>query len=219
MKKPALLYLLLIVVVVIAPGVSGQSPAPGGNTEKLRYSIVKSSELYLQGTTNVNTFKCDCEDRFSAQETEVEHKGAVVKFRNTRLSMTTRKFNCKNAKMDRDMHKALKAEQFPKMTIDLLETRQNPDHLKGSGWFDVDAKVLITITGVPKQKQIKAQARKLSPNQYALKGSETVLMTEFGIEPPEAMFGLIKVHDPITFHFNLTIQLENHTTAPAPINQ
>lgn len=219
MKKSALLYWLLIVTMMIAQGVSGQSPAPAGNTEKVRYSIVKPSELYLQGTTNVNTFKCDCEDRFSTQETEVDNKGTVVKFRNTRLSMTTRKFNCKNAKMDRDLHKALKADKFPRMTIDLLETRQNPDHLKGSDWFDLDARVLITITGVSKQKQIQAQARKTAPNQYALKGSETVLMTEFGIEPPEAMFGLIKVHDPITFHFNLTIQLENITTAPAVVNQ
>ena len=165
--------------------------------------------MYLQGTTNVNTFKCDCEDQFAAQEIDVERHGSVAKFRNARLSMTTRKFNCKNTKMDRDMHKALKAEKFPKMSIDLVETHHNPDHLKSTDWFDVDAKVQITITGVTKEKRIKAQARKIGQSQFALKGSETIHMTEFGIDPPEAMFGLIKVDDQITFHFDLTIQLEN----------
>jgi hypothetical protein len=195
--------------LLISIGLAGQGAVLLKTSEKKRYAIVKPSRLYLQGTTNVNTFTCDCEDQFSTQEVDVESNGGIARFRSTRLSMTTRKFNCKNAKMDRDMHKALKADQFPKISMELVETRQNPDHLKGSAWFDVDAKVKITITGVTKEKHIKAQARKVSQNQFALKGSETVQMTEFGIDPPEAMFGLIKVNDPITFHFDLTIQLEN----------
>jgi len=200
-------YFLLMAIAVAGKGAAwfGEDISP----EKIRFIIIKPSRLYLQGTTNVNTFKCDCEDQFAAQEIEVERNDAVSKFRNARLSMTTRKFNCKNAKMDRDMHKALKAEKFPKMSIDLMETRHNPDHLKRTDWFDVDAKVQITITGVTKEKRIKAQARKIGQNQFSLKGAETIHMTEFGIDPPEAMFGLIKVDDPITFHFDLTVQLEN----------
>ncbi|MBK9336415.1 MAG: YceI family protein [Lewinellaceae bacterium] len=200
--------------LLIAVGIVGQGAVLVTNfrpPEKKRYSIVKPSRLYLQGTTNVNTFACDCEDQFISQELQVESGGAVSKFRNARLSMTTRKFNCKNAKMDRDMHKALQADTYPKIRIDLQEARYNPEHLKGAGtaWFDVDAKVQITITGVTKERHIKAQARKIIQNQFALKGSESLQMSEFGIDPPEALFGMIKVNDLIAFHFDLVIQIED----------
>lgn len=202
----------LALAVLVLVGQSATVFLPdGGTPEKKRFSVVQPSKLYLTGTTNVNTFKCDCEDSFVALPLEVENTDAVAKFRNTRLSMTTRKFNCRNAKMDRDMHKALQAETYPKIRIDLLETRHNPEQVKsaGTGWFAVDARVQLTITGVTKEKRIQAQARKLSATRFALKGEQSLKMTEFGIDPPVALFGLIKVDDLITFHFDLTIQVED----------
>jgi len=207
MKKSPF-FLLLIVLGIF--GTSASLIAPGFLPEKKRYAIIKPSRLFLKGTTNVNRFTCDCEDQFVPQELEVEVGDATSRFQNTRLGMTTRKFNCKNRKMDRDLQKALNAEEYPKIFIDLLETRYNPEHLKNleTGWFELEAKVNLTIAGVTKVKRIKAQARRTSENQFALKGAEAVQMSEFGIDPPTAMFGLIKVDDLITFHFDLTIQVE-----------
>ena len=34
-------------------------------------------------------------------------------------------------------------------------------------------------------------------------------MSDYGIDPPEALFGLIKVDDLITFHFELDIEVED----------
>jgi len=207
MKKSPF-FLLLIIIGIL--GTSATPFAPFSPPEKKRYSIVKPSRLFLKGTTNVNKFTCDCEDQFVFQELEVEVGDAASRFQNARLGMTTRKFNCKNGKMDRDLQKALKAEEHPKILIELLEARHKPEHLKNpeAGWFDVEAKVNLTITNVTKVKRIKAQARRISENQFALKGSESVQMTEFGIDPPTAMFGLIKVDDLITFHFDLTVQVD-----------
>lgn len=207
MKKSPF-FLLLIIIGIL--GTSATPFAPFSPPEKKRYSIVKPSRLFLKGTTNVNKFTCDCEDQFVFQELEVEVGDAASRFQNARLGMTTRKFNCKNGKMDRDLQKALKAEEHPKILIELLEARHKPEHLNNpeAGWFDVEAKVNLTITNVTKVKRIKAQARRISENQFALKGSEAVQMTEFGIDPPTAMFGLIKVDDLITFHFDLTVQVD-----------
>ncbi|MEQ1747300.1 MAG: YceI family protein [Saprospiraceae bacterium] len=199
---------LLLVIGIIAPSAVFTPAFP---PEKKRYSIVKPSRLYLRGTTNVNKFTCECEDQFVLQELEItDDTDAGARFKNARLSMMTRKFNCRNGKIDRDMQKALKAEEYPKIEIELLETRQKTEGLQNpeSDWFDIEAKVNVTITGVTKEKQIKAKAKKLSTGQFALKGSEALNMSEFSIVPPTAMFGLIKVNDQITFHFDLTIQLD-----------
>jgi len=179
--------------------------------ETKRYTISESSKLYLSGTTNVNLFTCDCEDRWVAQSIQVENGGAYSRFRNARLSMMTRKFDCHNAKMDRDMHKALKAESYPAIQIELLETWYDPEQAKQAkkDWFDVKAKVKVTITGVTRIQFIEAKAKATTQNHFALKGEKALKMTEFGIDPPEALFGLIKVNDQITFHFDLGIQVED----------
>jgi len=177
-----------------------------------RYTILNTSKLYLKGTSNVNKFTCTCEDRFPAQTIEVDNTGKNARFSNARLRMTTRKFNCQNGKIDRDMHKALKADEYDYISIELIEISYNPEHLKNSGtkqWFDVKAKVKLTITNVTKEQIIEASAKKTADNHFSLRGEKALKMTEYGIEPPDALFGMIKVKDLITFHFNLDIRIED----------
>ncbi|TNE49240.1 MAG: YceI family protein [Bacteroidetes bacterium] len=208
--KPERIALISLILILI----TGQAfVAQTGNApEKKRISIQNSSQLFLTGTTNVNTFKCDCEDRYYPQSLVVESDENHARFSQARLRMTTRKFNCKNAKMDRDMHKALKAESYPYITIELLETWFDPEHLKNGGhsqWFDVKAKVRLTITNVTKEQFIDAKYKVSGKNSFTLRGSKSLKMTEYGIDPPEALFGLIQVDDLITFNFNLDIAVED----------
>lgn len=209
MKNQLLCLLALCLAGIFGLGAVVQNAL--SQTEKKRYTIIKPSRLYLKGTTNVNNFTCDCEDYFPPQSIEIDNNGAVARFRQTNLRMTTRKFNCHNPKMDRDMHKALKAKEFPFIKIELVETRQDANQIKNgnSDWFDVRATVKLTITGVTKEKTIQARARKISENRFSLAGEHSLNMSEFGIEPPDALFGLIKVDDLITFHFDLNIDVED----------
>ncbi len=207
MKYSWVFLLLLCLVGIIGLGAATMRVIDPPETK--RFTIVDPSRLYLTGTTNVNTFTCDCRDRFPTQTIEVEHNDRVAMFKSARLRMRTQKFDCHNAKMDRDMHKALKAEEFPYIKIELVRTRQDPDQIHNGDWFDVLATVKLTITDVSKEKQIQARARKVGENRFVLQGEQSLKMTEFGIDPPEALFGLIKVDDLITFHFDLTIQVED----------
>ena len=193
----------------------GNRVAPdSGFLEKKQFTILKTSKLFLTGTTNVNTFKCDCEDYFPPQTFSAEKNGNTASFRNASIKMRTQKFNCKNAKMNRDMHKALKADKFPQIQIALVETHFNPDQLKNGNsdhWYDVRAKVHLTITDVRRTQIIQAKYQKHSTNRFTLRGAKSLKMTDYGIEPPEALFGLIKVDDEITFNFNLDVAIEDIT--------
>lgn len=184
-----------------------------GNTVapiKKRYYIEDGSRLYLKGSSNVNTFTCDCGDQYPPQVLEVERKGGYAKFRNVQLQLKSRNFDCHNRKIDADMQKALKADQYPHISISLNDTWQDPKCLDGSckDWFDVRANVNLTITNVTKTQSIAAKARVLGPNRLQLIGESAVQMSAFGINPPEAMFGMIKVNDWISFHFDLRIVVD-----------
>lgn len=178
---------------------------------KIRYQLDDDSRLYLKGTSNVNTFICDCQDRFDTQVIETEHKAGITKYRYAELRMRTQTFNCHNRKIDSDMHKALKADRFPLIKVALLETRQPPHCLEGNcpDWFDVQAKVAITITDATRTETLPARARIIGPNRFQIRGNKMLAMTDFGIAPPQAMLGLIQVNNAIAIYFDLTIQVDD----------
>jgi len=184
-----------------------------GNTtagDKKRYYLESGSRLYLKGTSNVNAFTCDCEDQYTGQVLEVERNGGYARFRNVELNLKSKNFDCHNRKIDCDMQKALKASEYPHIKIALIDTWQNPKCLDGQckDWFEVQANVNITITNVTRKISIPAKARILGPNRFQLRGENALQMSAFGITPPEAMFGMIKVNDWISFHFDLIVVVE-----------
>ncbi|MEY4204670.1 MAG: hypothetical protein RL013_2374 [Bacteroidota bacterium] len=184
----------------------------GNLSARKRVRIEDQSRLYLQGTSNVNAFTCDCEDRFEAQLIETESGNGYSRFRNAGLALRVKSLNCKNRKIDTDLQKALMADQYPNIQVTLLDTWQSSRCADGScyDWFDVQANVIITIAQVNSKEFIRARARKLGPNKFQLKGEKWLKMSAFGITPPEAMFGMIKVNDDISFHFDLVVTVDEH---------
>ena len=179
------------------------------NPVKKRYQIASGSRLYLKGTSNVNSFTCDCDQQYQEQTLEIDRNGGYARFKNVDLAIPVKRFDCHNRKIDHDMQKALKADQYPHIRIALVDTRQNAQCLDGNckDWFDVQARVKITIGPSTKEQPLAGKARKIGPRRFQLRGEQALQMSAFGIDPPEAMFGLIKVDDWITFHFDLLIDI------------
>ena len=176
-----------------------------------RFQIEDNSKLYLRGSSNVNSFTCDCGDRFYTQALELEHQNGYARFQHAELVMRAGNFDCHNRKIDQDMQKALKAKEYPLIRIVLKESRYTAQNLENhrNEWFPVQAQVDITITKVKKAQQILAKARMLDRNRVQLRGEKTLKMSDFGIDPPEALFGMIKVNDEITFHFDMIVRIED----------
>lgn len=174
------------------------------------FQIEQGSRLYLNGTSNVNKFTCDCNDQYVRQDMEMERKGGYVRFQNIELQLNTKHFDCHNRKIEKDMQKALKADYYPYIKISLLDTWQDSKCLEGQckDWFDIQANVNITITNVTKTKSIPARAKVLGPNRIRLLGQSALQMSAFGVDPPEALMGMIKVNDWITFHFDLIVRID-----------
>lgn len=208
MNWPHLKHWYLALLLGLCTGAGAQTDKQPAEVSKVRFHIASESKLFLKGTTNVNTFSCDCTDRFQPKITDITHKGGHSRFKNAGIRITVDNLNCRNRKIEADLQKAMKSGTYPFITIELTETRQDEKCLNGGckDWFDVQAKARITITNVTKERTIAARAKMLGNNRFQLRGEESLNMSEFGIEPPHAMFGLIKVNDQITFHFDLIVE-------------
>ena len=63
----------------------------------------------------------------------------------------------------------------------------------------------IRLAGVEHSATIKVKGRKTGTNQYHFIGEYPLLMSDFGIDPLNALFGMIKVGNAVEVKFDLVM--------------
>lgn len=181
---------------------------PDGNSFKIIYQVEASSKLFLNGSTSINTFQCYCTDQFpvSTLSGELNESTHTITFSNAQLLIETKLLNCKNKLMNRDMHKALKAQQFPHISVTLLNIAagQTPVKHALNTWYEYKANTILTIAGVSKPLTITVQLKKTSPHLYKLVAASNVLMSDFNVKP-RTPFNMIKIDDLVTINFIMNV--------------
>lgn len=177
------------------------------------YRIETDSELLIEGSSNINEFTCDCscERDFTQSSLDITQAPGSnhFTFQNARLRLTTTNLNCGHKVMNEDLYEALRVDHYPYIYINLLQAEIPPQKRFASlnQWLEIDADTRITLAGRERRVQIPARGRRLSDNRFHFTGKVTVKMTDFGIKPPKAMLGLIKVNDEITIHLDLVVRM------------
>ncbi|MBX9782155.1 MAG: YceI family protein [Chitinophagaceae bacterium] len=178
------------------------------NTFKVVYKIDGKSRLYLNGKTSINNYQRYCTDEFAAASlagTSNDETG-IITFSNGNLYIKTSLLSCKNKLMNRDMHKALKAEEHPYIIITLHDAASlnNITKLSINTWYEFTANVTLTIAGVSKKNQLNVMVSKLSNLLFRLKAKKDLLMSDFNVKP-RTPFNMIKIEDKVTINFDMTV--------------
>lgn len=168
------------------------------------FQIEQGSKLSIKGITNVTDFTCKCEELFPKIQVNINKKGNKAQFEKTALSIRAKKLDCGNKAMNSDMYQTLKADDFPNIQIELLESEITA---LNDNWATLQASANLTIAGVTRKESFTIQAKKNDGFQYRLKGCKSIKMTDYGMTPPRPMLGLIKVKDLITLDLDLTISI------------
>lgn len=108
---------------------------------------------------------------------------------------------------DSRTYKTLKAEKFPEITFLLTEPVTNiPCNTVG---YTVNAKGCLTIAGVTRYLTLPIKISLEGDKKIMVDGAQQVKMTDYGIEPPKALFGLLTTGNVITISFK-TVFLANN---------
>ena len=173
------------------------------------FHIQEQSKLSLNGTTNVSKFNCACGQRFKPQTfyATASANRSNISFSHTTLYLTTTSLDCGNRLMNRDMYETLRAEDYPNISIELKKAIFPPGVTIDdcSEWVELDAETTITIAGTAKKVPLKVKARSLSAGRFQFRSAQMLKMTDFGIQPPTAMMGAVKVRDEIQIQFDLIV--------------
>jgi hypothetical protein len=178
-----------------------------GELQEVHFNIEPSSRLLLNGTSNINEFSCDCDS--------YNHSGKVLlepsdkgywQFREAILSVEVKAFDCGHSGINRDMGIALKAHKYPHITISLKSLFHDDklQHFHVGEKRDLHAIVDIALAGTTKRTPIFIHVTRLSESEYNISCEKDLFMSDFGVDPPTALFGLVKVNDLI----NISIYLD-----------
>ena len=205
------LYLLFAVLFLIHSSFTNVVTYWENDFKKIEYQIRTTSVLEVNGKTNINSFCCTSGEQFQTKKLDYkyEKEHALLYFQNTKFSLNIKQLDCGKKKINKDLFKALKVEEYPNIIIDLKEVLnlECSDPSKCDEWMEFEANTEITITCETRPIKIPILVKKLDAESYRITGGTTLKLCDFAVEAPTALLGLIKVKDEIDFNFDLYVDV------------
>jgi hypothetical protein len=202
-------FILLVLLSSIGWMGSYEPAMPDRTSWKVR--IAPSSELSLLGTTNVNTFECGAEQDFGRVWLDVIHPeySQTIQFERAVLNLDVNSLHCGHEAINRDMRTTLKADQYPQISLQLLQVKlpKQASAIYAGNWQKIAAQVRLTLAGNTCTHWIFVDVRQTQENHFRIKGDHSLAFSDFKLTCPTAMMGLIKVDDIIDINFDLRLSL------------
>lgn len=183
---------------------------------QVRYVPTEESRVWIEGTSNATDFTCttrriegearlpdESDTAFAALEigSAVPNEPGEPELQAT---VPVETLDCGKRRQNRDLYEAMAADEHPTIRYELLgvEVIAEPDSADGE--YMLRAEGELTIAGVTQTAMLDLQGRRLNDGKVRAQGSTPMKMTDFDIDPPTALLGLIRVRDDIEVHFDIT---------------
>lgn len=163
--------------------------------------ISPQSKLEIIGSSNVNNFKCVFNVKNLNKPLKIlyEKEDEVIRFKKSTLILDNSFFNCGGKGINRDFHGLLKTDEHPQILLSLKEIKK-----KTYIGNKVEALVEIQIAGVSQTYIVDVEANRKDDLQ--IEGRLKLNITDFNLEAPKKMMGLIVVSEEIEILFNLFLE-------------
>ena len=107
--------------------------------------------------------------------------------------------------MNRDLCEALKSDDYPFISIELHDAVVLFGSAKGlDSSFTIRCNASIAITNVTRKVTLDVKAKNVGSGRFHFYCTKQLLMTDYGVEPPTALLGLIKVRNSIRIVLDIT---------------
>lgn len=161
----------------------------------------KTTKLHIAGTSSLHDWV--------SEATQVEWSGAfdvqdkkIVQVKDVRVKILVKSIKSeKGGTMDDKTYEAFKSDKNPNITYAFQNAK-----ISGSGSdFTLETIGALQMAGATKNIDMTVKAKMLANGDIQLTGSKKINMTEFGMKPPTAVLGTIKVGPEVTINFDFTV--------------
>lgn len=177
-------------------------------------SIEKGGQVWIEGSAGIINYKCRAAELSGNGKIEntTNPKSTVQGEGDVQISvlLPVKALDCGKRAMNKDMYEALKSENYPTIRYQLLDARLSEKHpAAASEWMKIRTRGIMEIAGVEDTTTIWVEGKILSQQRFQVKGCKQIHMNTYHIDPPRAMFGLIKADEKLTVHFDVTVNLDD----------
>jgi polyisoprenoid-binding protein YceI len=174
----------------------------------LRLSVRPDSRLWLEGSSNIRDWRCDATtldasiDLDDGAAYDASDK-AIERLRRVQVRVPTYALTCGRSQMDNIMYKALRVDDAP-------DCRQIVGHFEVvSRSDDADHSLVmqgtLRIAGRERVVRVPVEVQQQRDGSLRAQGALPILMTDYGITPPKALFGVLRTENRIVVKFDLLV--------------
>lgn len=189
---PALMFAALIALLTMAPIRAAAQDVP---------LTLASAKVSIAGTSNIHEWTAASTDvritkltlaggaSGAGLLTAVLNPGTVTAFE---IAVRTKSLASPKEGVDKNMHKALKADEFANITFRLVRFESKTGVTRAVG--------TLKIAGVEKEVAFDLKTTSTATT-LSVSGEVPLLMTDYGITPPKALMGMLKTDPKVVVKF------------------
>jgi hypothetical protein len=195
-------------IVIVFFLLAGFAPSPEKGILIHRLIVQPASKLTIDGKTNVNAFQCAI-TQYLGQDTLVllEGKNKRPVFTKGFVGLEAAGFDCGMQVMTNDFRKTIKSKEFPVVSIEFISFEKAP---KYGVEEEFKGKMKISLAGLTKPFEMTCTIKAESTGYIHLKGGRRFTFSDFNLEAPSHMMGLVKVHNDLDVSFHLVLLLDRN---------
>ncbi len=159
---------------------------------------IKTHEVVISGTSNIHDWTADVVDLSGSAKISsnlISEVNLIVDAKTLKSS--------KGKIMDAKMQDALSTEKYPKIFYQSVSSKVISEN---KGVKNISTFGNLTISGVTKTITVTSLSKTLLNGNVEVSGKFDVLMTDYNIEPPTALFGTLTTADKVTITYTITLQ-------------
>lgn len=149
----------------------------------------EKSQMKISGTSSIHDWESEVND-FS-----VKGKLSDDKITNLEVMVQAKSIESGKSIMNDKTYEALKTEKYPVIQFKADQLNVTGNKVVGKG--------TLSLAGKTKPIDIEANIVSKKGDEMQLQGAVDLKMTDFGIDPPTAMFGSISTGDEVTIKYDI----------------
>ena len=158
----------------------------------------KNSSIVINGTSNIHDWKSRTD----------QIKGEMVftddyQLKSLSLNIPVKSIKSGERIMDSKTHETLGAKNNPNITFRMTDVTS---YSKNGNDIQLVVNGNLTIAGNSRKVAVQAKGKANGSGVYVFNGDIQLKMTDFGMKPPTALLGTLKVGDQVKLVFDVTLE-------------
>jgi hypothetical protein len=164
-------------------------------------AIPQESSMKIEGTSSLHDWDMKVE-KFNCDLSLIIGNPSIT-IENVNFTGVSSTISSHNSIMDSKTRSALKADKYPEIKF----TMTSPLKIVAQGnSFSGSATGELNIAGKARTVNLPFSGKKISDNTINISGAKKIDMTEYGINPPTAIFGTLKTGKDVIVSFEINLK-------------